>query len=63
MAAGSRPVEIPSLKFGGRIVDSTGVLSLPEVPEHLIVVGGGVIGSELGGAYSNLGSKVTIVEG
>lgn len=63
VAAGSRPVEIPSLKFGGRIVDSTGVLSLPEVPERLIVVGGGVIGSELGGAYANLGSKVTIVEG
>ncbi|MBM7617416.1 dihydrolipoamide dehydrogenase [Weissella uvarum] len=63
IATGSRPVEIPSLKFGGRIVDSTGVLSLPEVPKSLIIVGGGVIGSELGGAYANLGTKVTIVEG
>lgn len=63
IATGSRPVEIPAFKFGGRIVDSTGALSLPEVPKHLIVIGGGVIGSELGGAYQNLGAKVTIIEG
>jgi dihydrolipoamide dehydrogenase len=63
IATGSRPVELPMFKFGGRIVDSTGVLSLPEIPKSLIVVGGGVIGSELGGAYANLGTKVTIVEG
>ena len=63
IATGSRPVEIPSLKFGGRIIDSTGLLSLPEVPKRLIVVGGGVIGSELGGAFANLGAQVTIIEG
>jgi len=63
IATGSRPVEIPSLKFGGRIIDSTGLLNLPEVPQRLIVVGGGVIGSELGGAFANLGAQVTIVEG
>ena len=63
ISTGSRPIEIPSFKFGGRIVDSTGALSLPEIPKHLIVIGGGVIGSELGGAYANLGSKVTIIEG
>lgn len=63
IATGSRPIEIPSFPFGGRIIDSTTALSLPGVPEHLIVVGGGVIGSELGGVYRNLGSKITIVEG
>ncbi|WP_419155535.1 dihydrolipoyl dehydrogenase [Weissella minor] len=63
IATGSRPVEIPGFKFKGRVVDSTGALSLPEIPKSLIVVGGGVIGSELGGAYANFGTKVTIVEG
>lgn len=63
IATGSRPVAIPGIPFNGRIVDSTGALSLPEVPQHLIIIGGGVIGSELGGAYANLGSDVTIVEG
>ena len=63
IATGSRPIEIPPFPFGGRIVDSTGALSLPEIPKHLIIVGGGVIGSELGGAYRMLGSKITIVEG
>ncbi|MFC4651674.1 dihydrolipoyl dehydrogenase [Lactococcus nasutitermitis] len=63
IATGSRPIEIPPFPFGGRIIDSTAALSLPEIPKHLIIVGGGVIGSELGGAYRNLGSKITIVEG
>ena len=63
ISTGSRPIEIPSFPFGGRIIDSTGALSLSEVPKHLIIVGGGVIGSELGGAYRMLGSKITIVEG
>lgn len=63
VATGSRPIEIPGFKFGGRILDSTGALNLPEVPEKLIVIGGGYIGSELAGVYANLGSKVTILEG
>lgn len=63
IATGSRPIEIPAFKFGGRIIDSTGALSLPEIPKHLVIIGGGVIGSELGSAYQSLGSKITIVEG
>ncbi|GBG96858.1 dihydrolipoyl dehydrogenase [Lactococcus termiticola] len=63
IATGSRPIEIPSFPFGGRIIDSTAALSLKEIPKHLIIVGGGVIGSELGGAYRNLGAKITIIEG
>ncbi|MFT9267078.1 dihydrolipoyl dehydrogenase [Oenococcus sp.] len=63
IATGSRPVQIPGFEFTNRIVDSTGALSLPTVPKHLIVIGGGVIGSELGGLYLNLGAKVTIIEG
>ncbi|MDR0200516.1 MAG: dihydrolipoyl dehydrogenase [Streptococcaceae bacterium] len=63
IATGSRPIEIPAFPFGGRILDSTAALALKEVPKHLIVVGGGVIGSELGGAYRLLGAKITIIEG
>ncbi|MDR2661061.1 MAG: dihydrolipoyl dehydrogenase, partial [Lactobacillaceae bacterium] len=63
IATGSSPIEIPTLAFGGRVIDSTGTLNLPEIPKKLIIVGGGVIGSELGGAYQNLGSQVTIIEG
>ncbi|GAB2024577.1 dihydrolipoyl dehydrogenase [Lactovum odontotermitis] len=63
IATGSRPIEIPPFPFGGRILDSTAALSLPEIPKHLIIVGGGVIGSELGGAYRLLGAQITIVEG
>ncbi len=63
VATGSTPIEIPGFKFGGRVVDSTGALNFEEIPESLVVIGGGVIGSELGMAYANLGSKVTILEG
>ena len=63
VATGSRPIEIKGFKFGGRVIDSTGGLALKEVPKKLVVIGGGVIGSELGGAYANLGSEVTILEG
>ncbi|MGO3731874.1 MAG: dihydrolipoyl dehydrogenase [Vagococcus sp.] len=63
VATGSRPIEIKGFKFGGRIIDSTGGLNLTEVPKKLVIVGGGVIGAELGGAYSNLGADVTILEG
>ncbi|MBP1041606.1 dihydrolipoyl dehydrogenase [Vagococcus sp. BWB3-3] len=63
VATGSRPIEIKGFKFGGRIIDSTGGLNLTEVPKKLVIVGGGVIGAELGGAYANLGAEVTILEG
>lgn len=63
VATGSRPVEIKGFKFGKRILDSTGGLNVPEVPKKFVVIGGGYIGSELAGAYANLGSEVTILEG
>ncbi|KFN90746.1 dihydrolipoyl dehydrogenase [Tetragenococcus muriaticus] len=63
VATGSRPIEIPGFKFGGRVIDSTGGLALEEVPEKLVIIGGGVIGAELGSAYANLGADVTILEG
>ncbi|HFP5762105.1 TPA: FAD-dependent oxidoreductase, partial [Enterococcus faecium] len=50
-------------KFGGRVLDSTGGLALKEVPKKFVIIGGGVIGAELGGAYANLGAEVTILEG
>lgn len=63
LATGSVPIELPFLKFDHeRIIDSTGALSLPEVPGHLVVVGGGVIGLELGSVWLRLGAKVTVLE-
>ena len=63
IATGSRPIEIPNFEFGNRVIDSTGALNLQEVPGKLVVVGGGYIGSELGTAFANFGSEVTILEG
>ncbi len=63
IATGSTPIEIPSIPFSDRVIDSTGALNLTEVPEKLVVIGGGYIGLELGTAYANFGSKVTIIEG
>ncbi|MEB7771635.1 dihydrolipoyl dehydrogenase [Kurthia gibsonii] len=63
IATGSRPVEIPSFKFTKRVINSTGALNLTELPKKLVVIGGGYIGTELGSAYANLGSEVTILEG
>lgn len=62
IATGSRPVEVPSLPFGGNILSSTEALSLPSVPETLAVVGGGYIGLEIGTAYAKLGATVSIFE-
>jgi dihydrolipoamide dehydrogenase len=63
LATGSVPVELPFLKFDEkRIVSSTGALTLTEVPKKLIVVGGGVIGLEMGSVWSRLGAEVTVVE-
>ncbi|KRM60060.1 hypothetical protein C5L31_001015 [Secundilactobacillus malefermentans] len=63
IATGSRPIEIPGFKFKDRVIDSTGGLSLPEIPKEFVVIGGGYVGTELAGAYANLGSHVTILEG
>ncbi|MEB6550658.1 dihydrolipoyl dehydrogenase [Heyndrickxia sporothermodurans] len=63
LATGSRPVEIPTFKYSKRVINSTGALSLPEIPKKLVIIGGGVIGVELGTAYANFGTEVTILEG
>ncbi|MEQ1691031.1 MAG: dihydrolipoyl dehydrogenase [Gemmatimonas sp.] len=63
IATGSVPVELPFLKFDERrVLSNVGALSIPEVPKHLIVVGGGVIGLELGSVWRRLGARVTVVE-
>ncbi|MEO3416918.1 dihydrolipoyl dehydrogenase [Roseovarius sp. CAU 1744] len=62
IATGSEPFEIPSLPFGRDVISSTGALALTEVPNRLIVVGGGYIGLEIGTAMSKLGAEVTVVE-
>lgn len=62
-ATGSVPTELPFLKYDEKkIVSSTGALSLPKVPKHLIVIGGGVIGLELGSVWNRLGAEVTVLE-
>ncbi|MFD2925367.1 dihydrolipoyl dehydrogenase [Halobacillus naozhouensis] len=63
IATGSRPIELPSFKFSDRVLDSTGALALQEVPKKLVVIGGGYIGTELGTAYANFDTEVTILEG
>ncbi|MES2964521.1 MAG: dihydrolipoyl dehydrogenase [Bdellovibrionota bacterium] len=63
IATGSVPIDLPFAKSDGRrVITSTEALSLPEVPKHLIVIGGGVIGLELGSVWLRLGAKVTVVE-
>jgi dihydrolipoamide dehydrogenase len=62
IATGSRPIEIPSFKYSKRVIDSTGALNLQELPKKLVVIGGGVIGIELGTAYANFGTEVTFIE-
>lgn len=63
IATGSVPVELPFLKFDEKkIVSSTGALALDHIPKELLVVGGGVIGLEMGSVWARLGSKVTVIE-
>jgi len=63
IATGSEPSPLPGVTIDNkRIVDSTGALSLPEVPKSLIVIGAGVIGLELGSVWRRLGAQVTVVE-
>ncbi|WP_349410343.1 dihydrolipoyl dehydrogenase [Pseudalkalibacillus sp. SCS-8] len=63
LATGSSPIELPSFKWSDRVISSTGALALTEVPKKMVVIGGGYIGIELGTAYANLGTEVTILEG
>ncbi len=63
IATGSRPIELKAFPFQGRIISSTGALSLPEIPKSLVVIGGGYIGIELGQMYAKFGTKVTVIEG
>ena len=63
IAAGSEPVTLPFLpKDDRRIIDSTGALELSSVPERLLVIGGGIIGLEMGTVFAGFGSRVTVVE-
>lgn len=63
IATGSKPSSFPGMEIDKkRIISSTEALKLQEVPKHLIVIGGGVIGLELGSAYKRLGAKVSVVE-
>jgi dihydrolipoamide dehydrogenase len=63
IATGSVPVELPFLKFDEeRVLSNVGALRIPQVPKHLVVIGGGVVGLELGSVWRRLGAKVTVVE-
>jgi dihydrolipoamide dehydrogenase len=63
LATGSAPVKLPFLPFDGRtVVDSTGALAFASVPKHLVVVGAGYIGLELGSVWKRLGARVTVIE-
>ncbi|MCY2981000.1 MAG: dihydrolipoyl dehydrogenase [Planctomycetota bacterium] len=63
VATGSVPAMPPSFNIGSsRVMDSTGALALVDIPEKLLVIGGGYIGLEMGTVYANLGSKVSVVE-
>jgi dihydrolipoamide dehydrogenase len=63
IGTGSVPIELPFFKFDEeRVLSNVGALTIPEVPKHLIVIGGGVIGLELGSVWRRLGAKVTVIE-
>ena len=65
IATGSSVTPLPGVEIDNSkhvVVDSTGALELPKVPEHMVVIGGGVIGLELGSVWRRLGAKVTVVE-
>ena len=62
IAAGSRSIKLPFLPEDERIMDSTGALALKDVPERMLIIGGGIIGLEMATVYATLGAKVDIVE-
>ncbi|ARK09591.1 dihydrolipoyl dehydrogenase [Fibrivirga algicola] len=63
IATGSKPMSFPSMPLDKkRVITSTEALKLPEIPKHMIIIGAGVIGAELGSVYARLGAKVSFVE-
>lgn len=62
IAAGSQSTKFPGVKDDPRIMDSTGALELKDIPKRFLIVGGGIIGLEMGTVYDALGSKVSVVE-
>lgn len=63
IAAGSKSIRIPGFPYDdSRLMDSTGALELADIPKRLLVIGGGIIGLEMGCVYAGLGTKVTVVE-
>ena len=62
LATGSVPVELPFMKFGGKVMSSSDALALPSLPARLVIAGAGYIGLELGIAFRKLGAEVTIIE-
>lgn len=62
VAAGSKPITLPFLPQDDRIIDSTGALEMKDVPQRMLVLGGGIIGLEMATVYATLGSAVSVVE-
>ena len=62
IAAGSEPVSLPFIPQDERVIDSTGALEMKDIPEKMLVLGGGIIGLEMGTVYEALGSKIDVVE-
>lgn len=63
LATGSKPASLPGIEIDKkRVITSTEALNLSEIPKHLVIIGGGVIGLELGSVYARLGAKVSVVE-
>ncbi|MBC7620184.1 MAG: FAD-dependent oxidoreductase, partial [Candidatus Saccharibacteria bacterium] len=62
IAAGSQPVRLPFMPEDPRVVDSTGALELKEIPKRMLILGGGIIGLEMGTVYSTLGARLDVVE-
>ena len=62
IAAGSQAVRLPFMPNDPRVVDSTGALALKEVPKRMLILGGGIIGLEMGTVYSTLGARLDVVE-
>lgn len=62
IAAGSRVMKLPFIPDDARIIDSTGALALKEIPKNMLIIGGGIIGLEMGTVYSTLGTRLDVVE-